>query len=64
MTLALLALRLFSVLSDNKSKLFDVFIRLTDGGLIFDELFFGRMKGLVLLSSLLLISSVFESGFF
>ena len=32
-----LASRLFSVFTDNKSKLFDVFIRLDAGGLIFDE---------------------------
>ena len=35
------------MVSDNKSKLFDVVVRLDDGGLIFDEILLGRMKGLV-----------------
>ena len=52
MTLTLLVSRLFSVFPDDKSKLYDVVIRLNEGGLIFDELFLRRMKGLVLLSSL------------
>ena len=75
-TLTLLASILFSVFSDNKSKLFDAVIRLDDGSLIFDELFLddgslifdelflGRLKGLVLLSSLRLIFSVLELGVF
>ena len=50
--------------SDDKSKLFDAVIRLDDGSLIFDELFLGRLKGLVLLSSLRLIFSVLELGVF
>ena len=45
--MTLLVSRLFLVVSDNKSKLFDVVVRLDDGGLIFDEIFLGRMKGLV-----------------
>ena len=48
MALTLLASRLFS---EKKSKLFGIVIRLDDGGLIYDEVFLGRMKGLVLLSS-------------
>ena len=55
---------LFSVFSDNNSKLFDVVIKLDDSGLIFDEIFLNRMKGLVLLSSLRLISIVLKSGVF
>ena len=62
--MTLLVSRHFLVFSDNKSKLFDVVIRLDDGGLIFDELFLGRKKGLVLLSLLRLISTVLESGVF
>ena len=50
--------------SDKNSKLFEVVIRFDDGGLIFDELFLGRMKGFVLLSSLQLIFRVLESGVF
>ena len=46
----------------NNSKLFDVVIRLDYVGLIFDELFSGRMKGLVLLSSLRFVSSLLEPG--
>ena len=60
----MLASRPFSVFSDNKSKLFVVVIRLDDGGLIFDKHFLGRMKGLILLGSLRLVSSVLESGEF
>ena len=41
--MTLLVSRLFLVFSDNKSKLFDVVVRLDDGGLIFDEIFLGRM---------------------
>ena len=64
MTLTFLASMLFSMFSDNKSKLFDVVIKLDDGGLIFDEIFLNRMKGLVLLSSLRLISIVLKLGEF
>ena len=64
MTLTFLASMLFSMFSDNKSKLFDVVIKLDDGGLIFDEIFLNRMKGLVRLSSLRLISIVLKSGVF
>ena len=61
----MLVSRLFSVFPENKSKLlFDGVIRLDDVGFIFDEFFLNRMKGLVLLGSLLLISSVLESGEF
>ena len=64
MTLTLLVSRLFPVFSDNKSKLSDFVIRLDDGGLIFDKLFLGRMKGLVLLGSLRLIATVLGLGVF
>ena len=45
MTLTFLASMLFSMFSDNKSKLFDVVIKLDDGGLIFDEIFFVLKSG-------------------
>ena len=60
----LLVSRLFLVFSDNKLNLFDVVIRLDNDDLIFDELFLGRIKELVLLCSLRLISSVLQSRVF
>ena len=60
--MTVLVSRLFSLFLDNNSKLLDVVIRLDYVDLIFDELFSGRMKGLLLLSSLRFISILLEPG--